>query len=330
MIDGVTIALLEGLAEQQAEALRSSLPAPHRIVQAEANPGALADADYVVVRDGVLDADAIAAATRLRRVVRIDLASGHVDEAALSRRSIPLDVVPSTSLMSVGEHAVMCILALLKRFPEASARLRRGQIVPGVEPSLTTQEHYAFNWVGLERFEALRGSTVGLVGLGRIGQHTAALLRAFGANVVYTKRTRLSSDCERELGVRYLSFEDLLEASDVVSLHLRFTPETERMMGAIEFARMPSGSFFVNTSRGRLVDEDALSRALESGHLAGAALDVFWMEPLPAESPLLAIPNLILTPHSGGIPAAESQKIELREAGQLIASDAVRASAGHQ
>jgi D-3-phosphoglycerate dehydrogenase / 2-oxoglutarate reductase len=328
--DGATIALLEELAAPHAEALRSALPAPHRIVQADAHRDVLAEADYVVVRDGILDGDAIAAAPRLRRVVRIDLAGGQVDESALAARSIPLDLVPSTSLMSVGEHAVMCILALLKRFPEASERLRRGEIVDGVEPSLTTQDHYAFNWVGLEHFEALRGATVGLVGVGRIGLHTAALLRAFGADVVYTKRTRFSPDRERDLGVRFLPFEDLLAASHVVSLHLRFTAETERMMGAREFARMPTGSFFVNTSRGRLVDEDALRSALVSGHLAGAALDVFWLEPLPSQSPLLTTSNLILTPHSAGIPAAESQTIELREAGHLIARDAEQASAGPQ
>jgi phosphoglycerate dehydrogenase-like enzyme len=327
--DGVTVAVLEDLGAEQLTTLRSALPEGARLVQA--GPGdhaALAGAEYVVVRDGVLDADAVAGAPRLRRVVRIDLGSGSVDEDALEERSIPVDLIPSTSLMSVAEHAVMCMLALLKRFPLAVERLRLGVVAGGVEPSLTTQEHYAYNWVGLERFEALRGATVGLIGLGRIGRHTAHLLNAFGADVVYAKRTPLDADEEDALGVRHLPLDELLERSHIVSLHARFTDETERMMGRREFARMGRGSFFVNTSRGRLVDERALYDALEHGHLAGAALDVFWMEPLPRDSPLLGAPNLILTPHTAGIPASESQEIELREAGLCIARDgAVSAAA---
>jgi phosphoglycerate dehydrogenase-like enzyme len=255
-------------------------------------------------------------------VVRIDLGRGSIDEPALEGRSIPVDVVPSTSLMSVAEHAVMCMLALLKRYPAVEQQLRAGVIAGGVQPSVTTQEHYAYNWVGCERFEALRGATVGLVGLGRIGRHAARLLQAFGADVVYTKRSRLEPADEATLGVRYASFEELLAQSRVVSLHARFAPETERMIGEGQLQRMPRGSFLVNTSRGRLVDEDALCRALESGQLAGAALDVMWLEPLPPDSPLLSAPNLILTPHTGGIPAAESQEIELREAARLIAAHA--------
>ena len=299
------------------------------MVQADARPRSLAGADYVVLRDGVLDGDAIAAAPALRRVVRIDLAGGQVDESALAARSIPLDLVPSTSLMSVAEHAVMCILALLKRFPAAAQQpAPRRDRRHGVQPSLTTQDHYALQLGRLERFEALRGATVGLVGVGRIGLHAAALLRAFGADVVYTKRTRFSPDRERDLGVRFLPFEDLLAESHVVSLHARFTAETERMMGAAEFARMPSGSFFVNTSRGRLVDEDALGSALESGHLAGAALDVIWLEPLPSQRPLLTTPNLILTPAFRWNPCGGVADDRAREAGHLIARDAEQASAG--
>jgi phosphoglycerate dehydrogenase-like enzyme len=216
--------------------------------------------------------------------------------------------------MSVAEHAVTAILMLLKRIPQATERLRAGVIVGGVEPALTTQEEYAYNWVGLEHFDALWGQTIGLVGLGRIGAHAARLLRSFGADVVYTKRNRLAPEQEAELGIRYLPFDDLLRASLCVSLHNRFTGETESMLGEREFSLMPHGSFVVNTARGRLVDEAALVAALTSGQLAGAALDVFWYEPLPADSPLLSAPNLLLTPHTGGIPSAESQTLELREA----------------
>jgi phosphoglycerate dehydrogenase-like enzyme len=215
----------------------------------------------------------------------------------------------------------MVILMLLKRFQVANERLRAGVMAGGVEPTETTQDTYAYNWVDLEHFQALLRKRVGLVGLGKIGRAAAVRLRCLGADVVYTKRTRLDEADEQALGVSWAGFDDLLEMSDCVSLHARVYPETERMMGAREFALMKRGSFFVNTARGRLVDEEALLRALESGHLAGAALDVFWYEPLPKDSPLLKAKNLLLSPHTGGIPLAESQSIELVEAAHVVSRD---------
>jgi phosphoglycerate dehydrogenase-like enzyme len=318
--DPYVVALVEELPEAQIELLRDVLPDACRL--ATPGNGALSEANAVILRDGVLDADAIEAAARLEKIVRIDLGSGSVDADACRRRGIDVEVVPSPSLMSVAEHAVTAILMLLKRIPQATERLRAGVVVGGVEPALTTQEEYAYNWVGLEHFDALWGQTIGLVGLGRIGSHAARLLRCFGADVAYTKRTRLPREQEQELGVRYLPFDDLLRTAVCVSLHNRFTEETESMMGEREFSLMQQGSLFVNTARGRLVDEDALVAALTSGRLAGAALDVFRYEPLPPDSPLLSAPNLVLTPHTGGIPSSESQTLELREAVRRLRTEA--------
>jgi len=303
------VALVEDLPAEQVALMQNVLPSSYRLVD-----GGIANADAVVVRDGVVDAVLLSGAQRLRRVVKIDVGSGSVDAEACAERGIEVAVVESPSLMSVAEHAVMSMLILFKRVVGAAERLRAGTIVGGVEPTVTTQESYAYNWVGLEHFDALWGQTIGLVGLGRIGSHAAKLLRAFGADVVYTKRNRLPADEEAASDVRYLPFDELLQASRCVSLHNRFTAETEQMMGEREFGLMQDGSFFVNTARGRLVDERALVRALASGRLAGAALDVFWLEPLPPDSPLLSSPNLLLTPHTAGIPTAESKVLELREA----------------
>jgi phosphoglycerate dehydrogenase-like enzyme len=312
-----TVALLEALPEEQVGALRSALPGDWALVEGAGLDGA----DYLVLRDAKLDAGTLAGATRLRRVVQIAMGEGDVDAEACAARGVAVDVVHSPALLSVAEHAVMTILMLLKRVQRVSAELRAGVIAGGVAPELTTQERYAFNWTGLEHWEALYGKTVGLVGLGQIGARTAQLLTAFGADVVYTKRNRLAPEREAELGVRYAGLDELLASSRVVSLHNRFDATTERMMGAREFALMPAGSCFVNTARGRLVDEAALTEALTSGHLGGAALDVFWMEPLPADSPLLQAPNLLMTPHTGGIPIAESQRLELQAAGRLLTAD---------
>jgi len=314
-----TVALVEAMPDDQLDAFRDALAPNWRLASGDDAP---ADAEILLLRDGSVDAGTLDDTPNLRRVVRIELGAGSVDEDACASRGVVVDTVASPALLSVAEHAVLATLALLKRLQRATTELREGKIVDGVTPAVTTQDSYAFNWTGLEKWEALYGKTVGLVGIGRIGSHAARLFRAFGADVVYWKPNPLSPDEEVGLGVRYVGFDELLALSDCVSLHNRFTPVTERMMDDRAFGLMRQGSFFVNTARGRLVDEEALVRALESGRLAGAALDVFWMEPLPPDSPLLDAPNVLLTPHTGGIPVAQSQLLELREAARLIAASA--------
>jgi lactate dehydrogenase-like 2-hydroxyacid dehydrogenase len=316
-MSGRRVALLGALPDDQRAAFERALPEGWSAAE---GGEALLEAEVAVVRDGGLDVAMLDEAPRLRRIVKIDVGAGSIDTSACEARGIAIELVQSPALNSVAEHAVMVILMLLKQPLEAAERLRAGRIVGGVEPAVTTQESYAYNWVGLEHFDALYGKTVGLVGLGRIGSHAATILRGFGCDVVYTKRDRLDTTLEEQLGVRYLPFEELLTVCECVSLHLRFVAETERLMGEREFGLMRPGSLFVNTARGRLVDEAALIAALESGHLAGAALDVFWYEPLPADSPLLSAPNLVLTPHTGGIPLAESQVLELQEAARRVAA----------
>jgi phosphoglycerate dehydrogenase-like enzyme len=308
------LGLVEELPDDQLAVLRDSIPAGWAV-------GDVDGADALLVRDGTVDAGVLERAPNVRRIVRIELGSGSVDDEACAARGIPVSAVPSPSLYSVAEHAVMSMLVLLKRYPRVSAELRSGVVAGGAEPRVTTQESYAFNWTGLERWEALYGKTVGLIGIGQIGRHVARILGAFGAQVLYTKPNRLPAEDEERLGVAYAPFDELLARSHVVSLHNRFVPETERMMDDRAFGLMREGSFFVNTARGRLVDEAALLRALDSGNLAGAALDVFWLEPLPADSPLLQAPNLVLTPHTGGIPIAESRILELGDAARSLAAE---------
>ena len=315
-LSGPRVALLgERFAERAAE-LAAALPPGWSVTDGD---GGLAAADYLVVCDGAADDALLARAERLRGVVRLAEGDAAVDEEACARRGIAIGSVESSTTISVAEHAVTAILVLLKRIPQASEQLRAGVVVGDAEPAVTTQASYAYNWVGLPRWETLHGQTVGLVGLGDIAAVVARRLRAFGADVIYTKPTRADPAREAELGVRYAPFEELLAGARCVSLHNRHTSETEGMMGAREFAAMPPGSFFVNTARGGLVDEDALAAALASGQLAGAALDVFRLEPLPPDSPLLRAPNLLLTPHVAGIPVAESERIAFRRAAQLLA-----------
>ena len=317
-MSGPKVALVEEFSSAQVAALRNALPPDATVFEDALASGTIGQADYLVLRQVGLADDRLAALSSLQGVVTIDSGGAAVSPRICDSLGVWTEVVLSPGPTSVAEHTVMLILALFKRLPTAQQRLMDGVIVEGMAPFVTDQENYSYNWVGLELFEAVLGKTVGLVGVGQIGIVAAKLLVAFGVDVVYYKRSRFTAEKEQELGIRYLPFEELLAESHCVSLHNRFTPETEKMMGAREFAMMPKGSFFVNTARGRLVDEDALMAALHSGHLAGAALDVFWWEPILPDSPLRSTPNLLMTPHTAGTPAGDTVALELGSAGRVI------------
>jgi phosphoglycerate dehydrogenase-like enzyme len=171
---------------------------------------------------------------------------------------------------------------MLRRLPFADAELRQGRFhINALRP------------VSRE----LRGRIVGLLGAGRIGQAVAERLKPFGVRLLYFDPVTLPSDVERPLGLERRSFEDVLSAADIVSLHMPLTGATRRIIGAEALARIKAGAFLVNTSRGGLVDEPALIAALRDGRLAGAALDVFDPEPPGVDNPLYAMPNVVLTPH---------------------------------
>lgn len=310
-----TIVLADDFSKGLKDHFATVLPSGATVVHGLESDGA-ATADYIVTWTPDIGSKTVANFGNLKGVVKLD--SGPATVGDESAQNILIGVASSPALVSVAEHAVMLILAAFKRLGPALVQTQAQDWAEGIAPMLTNQDEYSYNWVGLSKFEAVVGKTVGLVGLGRIGLEVASRLNAFGCDVVYTKRTRLTTDEEEALGVRYLPFDELLAASHCVSLHNRFTDETEKMMDEAAFALMPPGSVFVNTARGRLVDEDALIAALKSGHLAGAALDVAWYEPPLPESPLWAAPNVMLTPHSAGIPIDVSLEEELAGAAMII------------
>lgn len=312
------VVLADDFGSELKEALARALPPNSSIVAGLDEPGAEA-AQYVVTWALDISAEAQSRSSALQGVIKLDSGPAQIADPTEDSPRF-LGVASSPALVSVAEHTVMLILAVFKRLARAIEETRSRAWADGIAPILTNQEEYSYNWVGLEKFEAVTGKTVGLVGMGRIGIEVARRLVAFGCDVVYTKRNRLHEVEEAELGVRYLPLAELLRQSHCVSLHNRFDAQTERMMGADEFAAMPAGSFFVNTARGRLVDEDALVDALSSGHLAGAALDVAWYEPPLPDSPLWNTPNLLLTPHTAGIPIDVSLMEELAKAGEIIST----------
>ena len=205
-----------------------------------------------------------------------------VDTNALAERRIPLAITPGGTTVGVAEHTVLLALAVLRRLPFADAELRRGRFhINGLRP------------VSRE----LRGRTVGLLGMGRIGQAVAARLWPFDVRLIYYDPVTLSPEAEPELRVERRSLQELFAEADILSLHLPLTPATRHIVGGEALARMKPGAFLINTARGGLIDEGALVEALRSGRLAGAALDVFDPEPPRPEHSLYAMPNVVLTPH---------------------------------
>ena len=141
------------------------------------------------------------------------------------------------------------------------------------------------------------GKTVGIVGFGAIGQHVARLLRGFGCRLLYNKRNRLSAAEEKEFGVAYAEMAELLATSDIVSLHCPLTPETEGLINTRALASMKDTAVLINVARGGVVIEEDLAEALRARVIRGAAMDVYSVEPLPADSPLLQLDNIVVTPH---------------------------------
>ncbi len=220
---------------------------------------------------------------RLKAVGVHGMGCDHVDlEAARDLGKVVLNT-PDALTVTVAEMTMAIMLGALRRIVAADKATRRGE----------WNRKYG-DLIGHE----LAGKTVGIVGLGRIGTATARRVRAFNAHVVYWSRTR-KPDVEEELGIQWMTLDDLLGASDVVSLHVPGTPETHRLIGKREIGLMKDGVVLVNMARGRVVDEAAVIEALGSGKIGYAALDVFEVEPIESDNPLLGMDNVILMPHLG-------------------------------
>jgi len=213
----------------------------------------------------------------------------NVDIEAATARSIPVLNTPGRNAISVAELAVGFMIALARHIPQTAAILKSTEGgVMRVARSFT--EH-----VGTELF----GKTVGLVGLGAVGGEVAKRLKAFGCRVIafdpYVAAARAA-----ELGVEMVDLDKLLTEADFVSIHAAVTPETTGLIGRREFEKMKPTAYFINTARAAIADEEALLAALQEKRIAGAALDVFAKEPPPPDHPLLALPNVLATPHIGG------------------------------
>jgi phosphoglycerate dehydrogenase-like enzyme len=229
-----------------------------------------------------LDDEALAAAPILKMISILGTGTDNVDLAAAKRRGVTVTNTPGVGAPSVAELTFGLILAVTRAIPLSDVRVRQG------------------TWQHVEGPE-LEGKTLGLLGLGAIGQRVARLGRGFGMRVIAWSFGHDPARAER-LGVELVERDDVFRQADIVSVHLRNTPEVRGLVGARELALMPPSAYLINTARGALVDQDALAEALRAGRLAGAGLDVYLEEPLPpARNPFLGLDNVVLTPHVGAV-----------------------------
>lgn len=239
----------------------------------------LAGCDKAVLALETVDDALLSRLPALKLVSKFGVGLDSFDLRAMAARGVRLAWTPGTNSRSVAELALMAIIALLRRVPEASSALAAGK------------------W-GQPKGTTLTGKTVGLVGLGAVGRDLAALLAPFGVTMLAHEPAPDQAAVARH-AIRLVPLEELLAQSDAVTLHLPLTPSTRNTIDAGRLARMKPSAVLVNTARGGLIDEDALLAALDAGRLAGAALDAFAVEP-PTDPRLASHPKILATPHIGG------------------------------
>ncbi len=247
----------------------------------EALKKSLAEADAFVTRQVLVNDELLAVCKRLRLVQQVGAGINRIDLAAAGARGIPVANTPGAPTIAVAEHMVLLILAALRDLPGQIDAVRAGRW-----PTTDVWEN-----------DEICGRTIGLIGYGSIGRAFTKRMLAFDARMLVTTRT---APLEAPHGVRFVDLVTLLQESEILVIAAPLTSETKGMIGAAELAKMKPSALFVNVGRGAIVDEAALCEALAAGRIGGAALDVFTQEPLPLDSPFRKLPNVILTPHSGG------------------------------
>jgi D-3-phosphoglycerate dehydrogenase len=239
-----------------------------------------ADAEILVNSRGAVTwpGEILARLPKLRFITTVSIGTDAIDLAAARERNIIVSNVPGRTAPVVAEHALALMFAAARRVAWTTAQLRAGR------------------WHSKDNV-FLQGKMLGVVGAGSIGQRMIQLGRAIGMQVqAWTYRP--DAQRAKELGVEFVDLDDLLRTSHVVSIHVKLTEQSRGLIGRRELALMPPGAILVNTARGAIVNADALTASLQNGHLAGAGLDVFDVEPLPLDSPILNCEQVVLTPHS--------------------------------
>ena len=271
-------------------------------MEREAFLAALPGHHALIVRSGTrVDAEALARADGLKVVGRAGVGLDNIDVEAATERGVLVMNTPGANATATAEHTWALLLALCRQVPAADASVRRG-------------EWERKRFVGFQ----LAGKTLGVIGLGRVGRLVAARGRGFGMQAIGCD-PYLAADAATEINVELADLERVLAEADVLTLHVPLTDETRGLIGADALERMKPGALLVNAARGGLVDEGAVADALADGRLAGAAFDVYADEP-PAGSPLLAAPNVVLTPHLAASTSEAQRDVSVQIAEQVVAA----------
>jgi len=238
--------------------------------------------DAFIVRSRIkVTKELIEAGKRLRVIGRAGVGLDNIDVKTAEKKGIMVFSIPEASANAAAELTIGLIISLARSIPRADHSMKEGKWI----------KKQLMGW-------ELREKTLGIIGLGNVGGRVAKIAKALGMKILITKRTPPAPELLRELEAEFVMLKELLQRSDVVTIHVPLTPQTKHMIGAQEIQLMKKGAFLINTSRGAIVDEKALLDALKSGKLGGAALDVYEIEP-PKDLSLIKLPNVICTPHIG-------------------------------
>ncbi|MEM2144427.1 MAG: D-glycerate dehydrogenase [Candidatus Jordarchaeaceae archaeon] len=247
-----------------------------------------------------IDSEIINQGENLIVISNVAVGYDNIDVEAATKKGVYVTNTPGVLDDATADLAFALLLSIARRIPEADSFVRSG-FWKGWDPHLL---------LGSD----LRDKTLGIIGLGRIGTEVARRAKGFKMNVIYYQRQR-ATEKERSMGVKYASLDELLSTSDYISIHVPLTNETRGMIGRNEINKMKKTAYLINTSRGPVVDEEALYEALKEERIRGAALDVFLKEPIDPENPLLKLKNVVVTPHIG------SATIETRTRMAILAAE---------
>lgn len=288
-----TICLLDMTTPARAEKLRALLPPGFVLTHGTARGDEhmkeiIAEADYAISGQVAVSGDVLRAGKKLKLLHKWGVGYDNIDIATAKELGIKVARTTGSNALPVAEFALGLMISALRYIGYGHAELKKGHWSTGSLPGETFM---------------LSGKTVGLIGFGAIGQNVARLLRGFGCTILYSKRQPLTAEEEAALGVRHATLDEILAQADIVSLHCPLTPETTNLIGREAFAKMKKTAVLINVARGGVVDESALVIALRDRVIAGAAMDVYAIEPLPADSELLTLDNLVVTPHLAAMAA---------------------------
>ena len=292
------LALLEN--EVEMEIWEEETPPPYEILQEKIKN---CDGLLTLLTDPI-DADLIKSASNLKTISQMAVGFDNIDINTATELGIPVGNTPDALTETCADFTFALILSIARRIVESDKEVRQGIWRPWGPDVL----------VGEDVFNA----TLGIIGLGRIGQAVARRASGFNMKILYTGRSR-HPEAEKELGATYVDLDTLLQESDFISIHTSLNDETRGMIGEKEFSKMKKNAILINTSRGGVIDSQALYTALKEKRITGAALDVYETEPIPDNTPILELDNLVITPHIASASVKTREKIAIMAAENLLA-----------